>query len=115
MSYEIRESEGARVLSLNGKWTIERAGQLKALLMDAMSGADHVALDLGKGAEVDLACLQLFCSAHRTSLKGEKRLSWHCDPHEGFSKMVRDAGYSRTLGCHKDPCKNCLWSGGSES
>ena len=115
MAYEIQESNGTRVLNLKGKWTIDCASELRTVLMDAMRDADHVALNLEKVTEVDLACLQLFCSAHRASLDSHTTFSWHTNPHDGFKKVVREAGYSRTLGCHKDPCKSCLWARGCES
>jgi len=115
MGYEIQESGSDRILCLIGKWTIEKASRLKTILMEVMSGSERVVLNLEKTTEVDLSCLQLICSAHRASLNTDKNLSLHPGYHEAFKRLVRDAGYPRALGCHGDPRRSCLWSGGWES
>jgi hypothetical protein len=28
-----------------------------------------------------------------------------------FTRLVSESGYARTLGCHKDPHRSCLWKG----
>jgi hypothetical protein len=114
MGYEIQESGSDRILCLNGKWTIENARRLKTILMELMSGSERVVLSLEKATEVDLSCLQLICSAHRTSLSTNKALSLDPQHPEAFKRLVRDAGYPRALGCHGDPGKSCLWLGGWE-
>ena len=108
---DIPESSETGVLRLEGKWTVERAHELKQSLIEALKGGDHVVIELEELAETDLSCLQLFCSAHRTSLRLAKHLVLHEQKSETFKRMARDAGFVRTLGCHKDPWKNCVWQG----
>lgn len=109
------ESAGAYVIKLTGNWTIERACELKQLLLKSLSDERHVMVDLGGVAEVDLSLLQLLCSAHRTFLGQNKQFSLKDNKPEAFKEFVRNAGYARTLGCHRVGGGNCLWIGGWES
>ncbi|MEF8700272.1 MAG: STAS domain-containing protein [Candidatus Accumulibacter sp. UW20] len=59
-----RSGKHARV-SLAGELTIYSAGEIKAELADAMSGADDLEVDLGGIAEIDTAGLQLMLIAKR--------------------------------------------------
>jgi anti-anti-sigma factor len=115
MGIEVVQSAETAVLRLKGSWTIERANELKHALMDALKGGDQIIIELEELMEVDLSSLQLLCSAHRTSLKLGKRMALHERQSEPFSRVVREAGFGRTLGCHKDPQKSCLWIGGWQS
>ena len=115
MEYEIHESGETRILSVSGEWTVEHASRLKGVLMDVLNSSDRVVLDLERITAADLSCLQLLCSAHRTSLNAGKNLSLSTMHPEAFKKAAREAGYARTLGCHGDPRGSCLWLGGWES
>ncbi|MBU0988087.1 MAG: STAS domain-containing protein [Proteobacteria bacterium] len=101
-------------LILDGYLSIERAIELKNKLIHALSKTDHLAIKLEKVVEVDLACLQLFCSAHRTALKLNKQLTVNSEDSKLFQQMVRDSGYFRRNGCFSDPYSACLWCGGEE-
>ena len=114
MEGEMLNSADATILKLEDRWTIERAHELKGALVAALSGNDQVIIDLEEVTEVDLSFLQLLCSAHRTSLKLNKHFALQDNQPEAFTRAVRDAGYARTLGCHGDPYKSCLWKGGWE-
>jgi anti-anti-sigma regulatory factor len=98
---------GTGVLILEGDMTIQRAGELKQSLIESLDKATHLIIDVEKITEVDLSCLQLFCSAHRTSLKVNKTISLGENIPAIFWDTVKKAGY-----CRKTPCcddKNCLW------
>lgn len=115
MDVEMAQSAETGVLRLKGSWTIERAHELKQALLDALMADESVVIGLEGLAEADLSCLQLFCSAHRTSLKLGKHLALNQEKSGAFKRVVRDAGFARTLGCHGDPHEGCLWVGGWES
>jgi ABC-type transporter Mla MlaB component len=115
MDVEMVQSAETGVLRLKGSWTIERAHELKQALVEALKGDDPFVIDLKGLAEADLSCLQLLCSAHRTSLRLGKQLELNQEKSGAFKRVVRDAGFVRTLGCHQDPHKSCLWVGGWES
>jgi anti-anti-sigma regulatory factor len=114
MGIETLQSAATSILKLEGCWTIERASELRDLLVVALRGEDHVMMDLEGVTETDLSCRQLLCSAHGTFLKMHRHFALHGSQSEAFKRAVRDAGYARTLGCHRDPGNTCLWKGGWE-
>jgi anti-anti-sigma regulatory factor len=114
MDVEALESCQKHVLKLAGSWTIERAQELKHLLVTALRDNAFVTMDLQGVTEVDLSFLQLLCSAHRAFLEANKHFVLHDDKSAEFKRLVREAGFVRTLGCHSDPYKSCLWKGGWE-
>ena len=111
MDVEITRSAEMNVLKLKGSWTIERANELKCVLLDMLNSCERMAIDLEGLDELDLSTMQLFCSAHRASLRDEKYLALHEQKSQSLKRMVREAGFVRTIGCHKDPGKQCLWIG----
>jgi anti-anti-sigma regulatory factor len=115
MDVEMMRSAETGVLRLKGSWTIERAHELKQALVEALKGDEPVIVDLEGLAEADLSCLQLLCAAHRTSLRLGKHSALNQEQSGAFKRVVRDAGFARTLGCHGDPQTGCLWVGGWES
>ncbi len=101
-----------KVLELSGEWTVGRAWELREILVEALKSGEQVTIGLEKITQADLSCLQLLCSAHRTSLFiNNNPIALGEDRSEAFIKTVIDSGYARSLGCHKDPDKGCLWKG----
>ena len=111
MDLEMTWSAEAGVLKLEGNWTIERAGELKAALLEAVNNSEHIVIDLGELTDTDLSAVQLLCSAHRTSARMGKRLALGERKPETLIRVVRDAGLRHTIRCHQDTCKSCLWTG----
>ncbi|MFZ0932422.1 MAG: STAS domain-containing protein [Syntrophobacteraceae bacterium] len=111
MDVETTRSDETVVLKLKGSWTIERANELKRILLEILNGCEHMLIELEGLTELDISTMQLFCSAHRKSLRAGKHLAFHENKSETFKQMALDAGFARTLGCHKDPDKKCLWIG----
>jgi len=112
MDVETTRSDEKVVLALKGSWTIERANELKHALLDALNSGERIVIDLEGLTELDLSTVQLFCSTHRTSLRVGKHVAFYEKISETFKRMVLDTGFVRTIGCHKDPGKSCLWTGG---
>ena len=111
MDVAMTRSGENNVLRLDGSWTIERANELKRMLLEALNSGENIVIDLEGLTDLDLSSMQLFCSAHRTSLREGKYLALHERKSQSLKQMVREAGFARTLGCHKDPDKSCLWIG----
>ncbi|MDR3568917.1 MAG: STAS domain-containing protein [Syntrophobacteraceae bacterium] len=111
MDLEMTGSAETTILKIKGNWTIERSGELKPALLEALGKSERIVLDLEKVAAVDISALQLFCSAHRASLRLGKHLTFLEQKSEPLKRMVRDAGLVRTIGCNKNPNRNCLWTG----
>ena len=111
MDVEMTRSAETNVLKLKGSWTIERASELKQVLLEMLNSCDRMSIDLEELTDLDLSTMQLFCSAHRTSLRDGKHFALQEPKSQSVKRMAREAGFSRTLGCHKDPYKKCLWIG----
>ncbi len=115
MNADVTQSGKTSVVKLEGSWTIERANELKIKLLDAMNSSASIVLDLEGLTDLDLSTIQLFCSAHRTSLRDGKHLALHSRMSQSMKRMVGDVGFMRTLGCRNDLYKKCLWIGDRKS
>lgn len=97
------------VMRLEGELTIQHAGRLRDVLLEALAEVKELSLDLEGVTEADVACLQVLCSAHKTFMKANKGLTRIGRVSESFERAVNDSGYRRETGCHSDPDGNCLW------
>lgn len=107
--FRLEQTGNVAVLALNGPVTVDRACELKGKLITAFYGAEHIILDFGGVTEVDLSCLQILCSAHRTLTKLNKNITLGNIQPDVFSRAVECAGFNRHTGCALDAAKSCLW------
>jgi len=105
----VQQSDERKILTLEGDLTIIHAAELKKILLEAIENSPHVDLNIDKVADVDLSCLQLLCSAHRTSLNLNRTISIASNHPEIFREALRDAGFPLNKGCELDPDGSCLW------
>lgn len=103
------------VVSISGPMTIPHVGEIRLELLKAFEGAEQLCLDLAGVNEIDLAGLQLLCSAHRSSLQSDKRLFFSKCNNEIVRTVSKEAGFLRHVGCAHDSEKTCLWLGGNNS
>ena len=108
-NFNLEQSGNVAVLALSGPVTVERACELKEILIRTLHGAEHIVFDLGGMTEVDLSCLQMLCSAHRTSIRLNKRITLGNVRPEVFRKAAACGGFERHTGCALDATKSCLW------
>jgi ABC-type transporter Mla MlaB component len=94
---------------LDGNLTVGQAEGLRILLIKALIDAEQVRVDFGTVTDVDLSCIQLLCSAHRSATRMKRSVSLSGDWPEPFKKIVEEAGYSRLSGCRLDADNSCLW------
>lgn len=92
--------------------TIEDASQLKSAVIEALAAVTHLNIDLSGVTAIDLCCLQLLCSAHRTSFTRGKTLSLLTDGGR-IQDTLRETGFLRHIGCMKSSGHECLWIGNS--
>lgn len=109
MKSEMDRTCEAKILCFEGECTVERANEFKDALADELKREERLVLNLEKVTGVDLSFLQILCSVHRTSLRLNKHFSLQGERPEAFVRVVESAGYARSLGCHGDPRKACLW------
>jgi anti-anti-sigma factor len=109
MQFNVQEQGERGVLVLEGDLNVEHAGELKKTLLDALNSVRQVSFDVEKLTSLDLSCLQLLCSAHRTaSLMGKELIQTGNSPVE-LEETIKSAGYPRTIGCTEDMANDCLW------
>ncbi|MFA5073267.1 MAG: STAS domain-containing protein [Nitrospirota bacterium] len=109
MTAALKVTNKKGILTLSGTMTVCDAENLKATLLKALKTADQIVLDCNKLEEVDLACIQVFCSAHRTALMQEKHLGFQNELPNAFGKSAEEVGFIRSIGCSFDREHTCLW------
>lgn len=102
------------VVSISGPMTVQYAGELKSALLAVLNNAGRIHLDVANVTEVDLAGLQLLCSAHRTSVQQNKEFAFCEGYNEVVKKIGREAGFQRHVGCALDKGNSCIWVGGNK-
>jgi anti-anti-sigma regulatory factor len=112
MNITFRDQQSGKqgIIKLDGNLTVNHAEELRMLLIKALVDAGHVRVDFGSVTDVDLSCLQLLCSAHRSASRMKRRLSLSGGWPEPFRQAVEDAGYMRLTGCRLDNDHSCLWT-----
>jgi anti-anti-sigma regulatory factor len=90
------------VVTLEDALTLRHADEIRKVLIKALIDADEVAITFRNVTDVDLSCLQLLCSAHRSAVRFNKRLSLAGSTPPIFQRSMEAAGYSRLTGCGFD-------------
>lgn len=108
MDIRQKRKEHALSLSVHGPMTVEDATELHQALRDAVSSSDIVVINLEETSDIDLASLQLLCSAHKTALKKKKDLRFINLASE-VRERIDKAGYIHNRGCLDGGASECLW------
>jgi hypothetical protein len=98
-----------RMVNLEGDLTIEHAAELLGVFTAPRGNVKHLVLSVKKATAVDISCLQIFCSAHRTYSRERIMVSIDGRKSDEFRKMIADAGFSRHAGCGLSDGNKCLW------
>ena len=109
MDQEFNQSGGKGTLSLSGDLMIEDASELKDALARALADVTTLEVDMAGVESADVACLQVFCSAHRTALRQGGTLLFR-NVGQGFIGILETSGFLRHMGCSPDR-DDCLWLG----
>lgn len=108
MNTTFNVSGDAGTLVLSESLTIEDAAGLKEAVGDALTASTRLTVDLSSVDAIDLCCLQVLCSAHRTAVSRDKTLTI-LNPCDGFRETIRETGYLRHVGCMDTGDHRCLW------
>lgn len=104
-----KSATGSAELLWQGDLAVRRIATLKDELLSALDGQERLTLRLANVDEVDLAFLQMLCSAHRYASGNRKELSVVGDPERVFAGTLELAGFARHVGCAYDCDGSCLW------
>jgi anti-anti-sigma regulatory factor len=111
MEYQIETSGDVELLKLSGELTIQYTAKLHGVLLEMVHRGKTIRIQIDHATDVDLTCLQLLCSAHKTAAEYDKNLSLDSRS-EVFNQRIKEAGFTRTKGCTPETEKSCLWIGG---
>lgn len=109
MTCKVKKSGDGAVITVTGELTTGNIEKLRSLLIKALADTDVVGLDMENVTSVDLSCLQLLCSAHRSAVSKNRRLYLRHGRTDALLRAADAAGYSRRAGCRIDSEKTCLW------
>ncbi len=109
LTFQDQQSGKQGTITLDGELIVNRAEELRMLLIKALIDADRVQVDFGAVNDTDLSCLQLLCSAHRSAGRMKRSLTLAGNWPAPFNKTVQTAGFSRLTGCRLDADHSCLW------
>lgn len=112
MEKQIRK--GRALVSLDGELTVARAAEIRDSLVRAIDSADSIEINLDKVTGMDLSCLQLLCSAHRTAAGKGKVLAINDQSSPAFLEARRNAGFIYSKQCRYVSTNDCFWVGGEE-
>jgi len=105
----VERSGEAHIVYVEGEIRLPGAGDLQRVLATTLKVGRRVVLDLAGATVIDLAGLQLLCSAHRTSRAGPSPFELRAAP-ERLRNTARAAGFdARTLVCPYRRDGACLW------
>ena len=102
-------------IQLEGDLTLPNAAELRSILIKALINADAVTIKFGDVQDLDLSCLQLLCSAHRSAVRLKKQIQFEGSLPKILQETADAAGYLRLKGCQLGSEKSCFWiSAGGE-
>ena len=93
MEHALKESMHGTTLTLGGELTLIHANELKATLTASLQSGGNVAVRLEGITDMDLSCLQLLCSAHRTAARSGQHFTLDAENSELFRKAAVEAGF----------------------
>ncbi len=105
---------GGDILAIAGALTVQRAAELKTVLVDALARSGGVAVDLSGVTEIDLCGLQLLCSARRTAARSGKRFALAGPTPDAVRRAAEAAGACIRSGCGAEDPATCPWKGGTD-
>lgn len=102
----------ARTLVIGARLSIQDAGELKEIFLEAFRNTDHLIIDTTDAESIDLACAQLICAAHRTFQKADKVLELSQPAAAGMLTSLDDMAIDPAC-CAAGLSGTCVWKKGA--
>ena len=96
------------IVTLAGDISIASADDLISRLKTAVESAQWVKIAVADVTDIDLASLQILCSAHRTAAQMQKSLSLQPPVPDVLIKALERSGFKRRTGCSHTPRTSCI-------
>jgi anti-anti-sigma regulatory factor len=107
----MEDMDNAKIVRAEGTLSIQDASGLRECLLEALSSSETLLIDLSGVQSIDLACLQIFCSAHKTYSQAQKVIRITGDLPEGVVRSLSSITIVPEA-CDKEPHGPCLWATG---
>ncbi|MBF0454717.1 MAG: STAS domain-containing protein [Magnetococcales bacterium] len=107
IDFSIDESSSTGTLTLSGDLSIQFAATLKETLLDGISNADSMVINMEQVDRIDLSTVQLLCAAHRALKKANKKLVIAGGISKAVKETIAEAGF---IGCMGDGDSSGLWT-----
>jgi anti-anti-sigma regulatory factor len=114
MTVEFETSGDTGVLTLSGELTVGHMAELKAALLTCMGRVNRVTVMLGRVTALDLSCLQVLCSAHRSFHLKSKVLRVCGEGRAILRQEALRAGLMEKISCDFSREEACLWAEGGK-
>jgi anti-anti-sigma regulatory factor len=101
-------SGDSKKLRVAGRLTIQESSTLKDLLVEAYNAPGDLSLDLREAQGMDLACIQVLCSANITFRKSGRHISISGALPEEITKSLNDIAIA-PKSCESESSAHCLW------
>ncbi|MDH4163389.1 MAG: STAS domain-containing protein [Nitrospirota bacterium] len=107
---DIREetTNDGKTIIMSGELTVSAVNSIKITLLNALRVAPALQVRLESVSRMDIAFLQLLCSAHRTAADSGKQFTVSGDP-DRFLELLKKSGFQRHIGCRESGKYTCLW------
>jgi len=107
------DKDDIKILRVQGNLSIQDASVLRNCLLEAFGSTESLLLDLTEAQAVDLACIQVLCSAHKTFSKAQKSISITGKIPEGIVRALSSVALIPDA-CDRESHGPCLWATGGE-
>jgi anti-anti-sigma factor len=114
MNPETEQKKEVPTIVLCGELTVQQVHEVKDMFLAQLSPERSLHLDLAQVNSIDVAGLQLLCSAHRTAQTRGGDIHFSFPLPAAFRQAVRIAGFERHRDCRLDRNHTCLWNFGEQ-
>jgi len=95
-----------------GRLCIDTAAELQQFLLEQTTRSSAIKLDLTAIESIDLAGIQVICSACRTMLENNKQFNLTGSPSSAVTSAKEALGLHRQTACKHNDNQPCIWCGG---
>jgi anti-anti-sigma regulatory factor len=108
------DNDNSAIIRVQGALSIQDSSALRGCLLEAFGSAESLLLDLTGAGAIDLACIQVLCSAHKTFSKAQKSIGIMGKLPEGIVRSLSSVALVSDA-CDRESHGPCLWATGGKN
>lgn len=109
----VRE-KGEIIISSGARLTVETSGDFLQVLKEALEVSERVAIEFEPAVEIDIAGLQILCSACRSAAQRGKAFSYRGLQPQALTGIIISCGAESRAFCTHNNDFTCIWFGGAK-